>query len=308
MNQYDSLFPPEFDFTWFAIQNNLENMSAEEAKNYFQTQCKEAGILGSPLCAVSNFCEFLNTHYAEKKALEIGPGACPRIRVKDVQFFDIRNVQELQEWAKASKLPLTNIPPVIHHVSACGDLSSIKDKFDLVFSSHNIEHSVDLITYINDISNLLNPNGIFACIVPDKRYTFDYYRECSDMSDVVAQHLQPASLYNHPLRVFLDSLLSSTHNEPVRHWSGDHGNPPAKESQIKNFLKLYQTTQINDTHRWVFTQDSFKKLFNALFENGFINMKLIRCYNVPKNGNGFNAVFVKKDDLPQKEESHSLTK
>lgn len=63
----------------------------------------------------------------------------------------------------------------------------MNDKFDLVFSSHNMEHVLDLIQHMLDVEKLLMPNGYFSCIVPDRRFTFDYFRHKSSLADVVAQ-------------------------------------------------------------------------------------------------------------------------
>jgi hypothetical protein len=50
-------------------------------------------------------------------------------------------------------------------------MSLIKEKFSLIFSSHNIEHQVDLVKNLNQVANLLEEGGKFFIIIPDKRLT-----------------------------------------------------------------------------------------------------------------------------------------
>lgn len=281
--------PEEFDYAFFASQSGHQDLSRSAARDFFNGHGRAQGICGSPLCIFNNFTEFLNNSFINKKILELGPGHCPRMKGDNLRFFDIRNSDQLLAWVKSAGLPVEHVPAVIHYVSENGDLSIIDDKFDLVFSSHNMEHVLDLVQHMLDVERLLKPGGLFACIVPDKRFTFDYFRRESTLDDVLAQHFQPA--LNHPLRAILDFRLNTTHNDSVRHWAGDHGLLPNREAGIQDIIQNYKSQNFTDTHRWVFTNDSFISLFAKLHELGFIGLKLMRCYNVAKNANAFNAIF-----------------
>lgn len=45
-------------------------------------------------------------------------------------------------------------------------------KFDVVFSSHMIEHSLDLIGHLNQVKSLLKPGGCYFFIAQDHDFTF----------------------------------------------------------------------------------------------------------------------------------------
>jgi SAM-dependent methyltransferase len=58
--------------------------------------------------------------------------------------------------------------------------------FDLVFSSHVIEHQPCLVRHLQQIESLLAPGGAAVFIVPDKNCTFDALRQPSRTADVLA--------------------------------------------------------------------------------------------------------------------------
>jgi SAM-dependent methyltransferase len=117
------------------------------------------------------------------KILEISPFYRPCMIGENVSYFDVLDKEGLIENAKRMKLPTDAISDM-HYVSRNGDLSIISGKFDIVFSSHVIEHTIDLITHLNQVYSLLNENGKYILAIPDYRYCFDHFRGQSKFPEI----------------------------------------------------------------------------------------------------------------------------
>lgn len=57
--------------------------------------------------------------------------------------------------------------------------------FDFAVASHVVEHAPNLIQWLNDIHGVLKPGGRLLLVVPDKRFTFDIKRRCTEISDAI---------------------------------------------------------------------------------------------------------------------------
>jgi len=155
------------------------------------------------------------------KILEIAPFTNPSLIGNHVKYFDVLDFPELVKRAKKHSYPVTHRFK-IDYVSSNGDLGIIREKFSSVFSSHCVEHQVDLIKHINQVENLLENTGKYYLIIPDKRYCFDYFIPESSVADVPGAALLRSSERHHPANI-LKHRAMITHNDPVQHWSGLHG-------------------------------------------------------------------------------------
>lgn len=286
-------WPPVFDDCWYMTNALISDMSREDAERHFWNEGIKNGIAGSSLACATDFWKFLNNRFKDKKVLECGPGHSPKFAGTNVRYFDMRSAEELSKWAAANKFKNAKVPELIHFVSPNGDLGVVQSKYDLIFSSHNIEHVVDLVGHLQDIGSLLESGGIFAYSVPDRQFTFDYFRKETTIAEVIGQHFSPTA--NHPLQAVLGFRIEGCHNDTGRHWAGDHGPIPLNLDWVGQVLKMYDANALDDIHRWIFTRNSFEKLFNDLFRLGLSPLYPLRVYNVVKGYNIFNAVFIKND-------------
>ena len=90
----------------------------------------------------------------------------------------------------------------------------------------------------------------------------------------------------------------TTHNDPVRHWAGDHG-----EVLLKTVSTSLQTAYdhaaqakggYSDAHAWQFTPDSFSEIISSLNKLGLIDLNVERVYQTPLNRFEFAAVLRKQ--------------
>lgn len=56
-------------------------------------------------------------------------------------------------------------------------------RFDYVIASHVIEHVPDIISWFQDIGNVIKPGGVLSLIIPNKERTFDIRRSLSEQKD-----------------------------------------------------------------------------------------------------------------------------
>ena len=110
--------------------------------------------------------------------------------------------------------------------------------------------------------------------------------------DALDQFYEPGEKKRHPLRCFLEHYLMQTHNKVREHWQGYHGQPLNCRENLRARIDNYISgNNYVDVHRWVFTQDSFRRLMNNLYEMGIIKLRLERIYSIPRYANNFNFIF-----------------
>lgn len=136
----------------------------------------------------------------ESRILEIGPGAAPVFRRRDfprLKVSDCCDTTELRRQLQ-SAYKLETLPPDlfddIDYVCADSRLAECVpagERFELIFSSHNVEHQPDLLAHLRSLQALLDEDGAVALVVPHKQRTFDVFRSPTTTSDVLMTHYGP---------------------------------------------------------------------------------------------------------------------
>ncbi|MDU9004099.1 class I SAM-dependent methyltransferase [Sedimentitalea todarodis] len=256
-------------------------------------------LLGSAVekeAARENFLGFIDP--SVKTVLEIGPYYAPSFSGDSVKYFDVFSTEELRENAKldpeASVDPDTI--PEIHFHNGDGDMSCIPETFDIAFSSHCIEHQPNLVEHLNQVHDLLNPGGQYFIIAPDKRYCFDHLRPETSLGSV----LQAAdeNRQRHTMQSIVDMAVLTTHNEPARHWAGDHVDPGWGEDQSERTRKVIDRIKSADgryidSHAWQFTPTRFLQILSTLRELEMIKLRPQRVWHTPINRLEFTAILSK---------------
>lgn len=200
---------------------------------------------------------------SDESVLEIGPFTKPAIRGENVRYFDVLDRNGLVARAIEKGYSYDN-PVDIHYVSPAGDLSCIPDVFCNCFSSHTVEHQPDLIRHLEQVSALLRSGGRYFLIIPDKRYCFDHFIPETTIADVI----DARGRERHTLANVIRHRALVTHNEPIRHWRGDHGAPRgiADPRFIQRAVQEYENAAgaYVDVHAWQFTPSSFRMLLEQL--------------------------------------------
>jgi SAM-dependent methyltransferase len=163
--------------------------------------------------------------------------------------------------------------------------------FDAFIASDVIEHTPDLVAFLDAAGTLLKPEGTVVLVIPDKRYCFDYFQPLPTTGQVLAAHVESRSC--HTPRIAFDHVAYAIKNGGVGAWGqhsvGDlsffHLRP------IEEASNLFRSVQVNkefvDLHAWHFTPSSFELLLLELARLGETDWRIERI--TPASGCEFFA-------------------
>lgn len=283
-------FAPSFVPAYYrSLHDDLANHSDEDIAGHYEAYGTDEGRLASPQGERTGFTSAFNN---AKRPLEIGPFFKPMLSGGTAKFFDVMD----QDALKARAVTIGGDPegvPFIDFVSPIGDLSVVEGTFDLVTSSHCIEHQPDLIRHLQDVEALLDFGGVYALIVPDRRYCFDFFLHDTHIGELLEAFHSKRKI--HGLAKIIEHRAMTAHHDTSRHWRGDHGPKPKNMDVIKHVIAQYleNPNAYIDVHEWQFTPRSFASIIADLNELGLLSLKLARLYETVVDTHEFCAVLVK---------------
>jgi hypothetical protein len=287
--------PEVFEVNSYAkFNNDLVNLSNDELMNHYLRFGQNEGRICSSIHSRHSFLETLQ-ELDLSSILEIGPFNRPMISGPNVKYFEVLNKNQLELRASEQGLDPSTIPE-IDYVDEFGDLTSVDKIFSAAVSSHCVEHQPDLISHLIQVSDLLEANGYYFLVIPDKKFCFDHYIPETSVCEIISNHLEKRT--NHTLTNVLKHKLETTHNDPVRHWNGDHGTQGYKltlETVLSQATKFYDESKTTymDVHSMFFTPESFSDVLKELLELKLIDFKVERIYQTVRNDLEFFAVLRK---------------
>jgi hypothetical protein len=307
------IFPPEFNLEIYRTENKyLSNMNNEKLVKHYNFYGYNEGLVSN---CIRNRQDFINLVPKDKMILEIGPLAFPCMPVNqpNVHTVDYFSTEQLKENYKTD--PNVDINKICNVTYVLKDKIKYKDViptiFDFCFSSHNIEHVPCIISFLNNVSSILQDNSFFFLCIPDYRYCFDHFRNPSNIFEVLDSYFnnqdKPSPISH------LESKYLTCHNDSIKHWE-DFGtsfqNTFVNINESTNFLntqskkiiedieyikKTYEKckTEYIDSHCWKFTPFTFRTIIDILFKTGFIELKIERVYKTLKGSNEFFVILKK---------------
>lgn len=232
----------------------------------------------------------------DASVLEIGPFTKPMLTGPNVKYLDVMDKAGLIDRAKLVGVEYDQTP-TIHYVSSADQPIRIEEKFSAVVSSHCIEHQPDLVYHLNEVERLLDREGAYYAIIPDKRYCFDHFLPESSVADVLEANIEIRRV--HQAGSVIEHRALTTHNDPVRHWRGDHGLPFAISRDLSRLadalseIKQSQGRYI-DVRAWQFTPESFRTICQTLFDLGLTRLVPVAVFGTPRDRFEFTAVLARK--------------
>ncbi|MBV8069772.1 MAG: class I SAM-dependent methyltransferase [Acidobacteriaceae bacterium] len=212
--------------------------------------------------------------------LEIGPSFSPVAPKAD--GWNVRSIDHLTREGLVEKY--TGHPGVdtsrIEEVDfvwkdgplSCAVPKSLHGSFDAVIASHVIEHSPDLIGFLESLATLLAPDGVVALAVPDKRYCFDYFKPLTMTGEVLTAHAQRrtrhqrSNAFNHIAYAAAMDGSIAWGKGPVRNLTLVHSLAEARD--FYEGMSEAADAPYRDMHTWHFTPSSLQLLLLELAWRG----------------------------------------
>lgn len=199
--------------------------------------------------------------------LEFGPLANPVVRKDEgrVVYVDYTDTETLRRKAandpKVDEAAVVAIDVDLQQgplVEQCGPLGP----FDYAVASHVFEHLPNPVGWLRDVASLLVQGGVIALAVPDRRYTFDFFRAETTAAQLVAHELaaltrpcltQLADHYYHVRRVDTPAAWAAPPTPEVvpRHHDDD---------QVARILGRAVGGKYVDCHCTVWTSGHFSRV------------------------------------------------
>ncbi|MDE2583319.1 MAG: hypothetical protein KGL52_16910 [Rhodospirillales bacterium] len=291
--------PPEFDPAIYAAGDpaELAGLSPQELAHHYAARGAAAGRVGS---AIDGRAAFLSLLPRVGPVLEIGPFCTPWAAPPGchVRYLDIMPTEALR--ATAAALPwgdASRVPEIDYVWRGEPYHQLVRERFPAVLSSHCIEHQPCLVTHLADLAAVLAPGGRVFLVVPDHRYAFDHFVPASTLVDALEAYA--ARRGRHAPRSVIAQHLLQTHNDPARHWRGEHGADPRLQpagpmlaAQVEAALRaVHKADLAYDLHAWQFTPASFRRLFDAMAAVGLSPFRVERLYPTLRDRGEFYAVL-----------------
>lgn len=179
---------------------------------------------------------------------------------------------------------------------------ALKKPVNFIIASHVVEHVPDLVTWLNELRSALTEDGQVRLAVPDRRFTFDFLRRETELSDVLAAYLtsprvpQPAAI--------LDYYLNATEVDTAAAWRGEVTASSLRRSDTFDaaMAKARESLErgvYHDAHCWVFTPQSFAILLGQLSARRLVNFACDKFYDTERNNIEFFVAMRASDEQDQ---------
>ncbi|MCG6204612.1 hypothetical protein LPW26_08195 [Rhodopseudomonas sp. HC1] len=162
----------------------------------------------------------------------------------------------------------------VWHGESYADLTGKPGGYGWIVASHVIEHSPDLIAFLQSCEEVLTGDGMLALAIPDKRFCFDHLRRTTSLAAVIDAH--EAKRSNHSVGTAIDYYLNVCRLAPTSSWteataetlSFIHGMPDAVSGSA-----ALRGGAFLDLHSWCFTPSSFRLMLGDLHDLGLTKLR-----------------------------------
>lgn len=209
--------------------------------------------------------------------IEVGPfenPVAPKKKGFNVEIIDHASKAELIAKYHGQQVKADQIEEVDYVWSgqSYADLTGKKKHYDWIIASHVIEHTPDLIAFINSCDEVLKDGGVLSLVIPDKRYCFDHFRPITAISQIIDSHIEKRK--THSPGAAADYFLNVVSLNGQRAWqpgnAGHYELVHTLESARQNMHSA--STHYVDLHAWCFVPHSFRLLIKDLNDLGLIHL------------------------------------
>lgn len=287
-------YPDEFQCDAYREANHdLAGFNDEQLALHYERHGRDEGRAGNRLLTRD---EFISLIPASATVLEIGPYLSPVARGSNVAYADYLSTGELRRRAQIEGHD-PSFAPYISHVLSERPLGEINTDFDIVVSSHCIEHQPNFVKHLQDVERLIRSRrGSYFVLAPDKRFCFDHFLPESSIAQVLHAYFEPRTA--HRLQAIVEHRALTVHNDAKLHWTTRPEKLEIDAVKIASAIKEWQDSggQYIDVHAWYFTPASFVGIITLLNKLQLTKLRVDRIYPTRRNNNEFWAILKASDD------------
>lgn len=233
------------------------------------------------------------------QVLEIGALDAPTFSRDecDVRFLDYASTEELARKGVDNPRYRLDRIVAVDYICPTPDYDRyIHDRFDLVIANHVIEHVPDTLGWLSSIEALLRPGGKLFLSVPDKRYTFDIARRCTNFIDLMRHH--EAGTLKPGFYEILEHFYYHKRITAEEAWAGA-GKERLAEMRFspKDALRVaekFAMAPYADVHCHVFTSESFQELIDVLDALDLLPLRCSQLWAPVHGSNEFHVLMCKR--------------
>lgn len=211
-----------------------------------------------------------NYRVAGKRGVEVGPLSRPVVRrdEAEVYYVDHCSTEELKAKYSGDHAHIEGIEDVdfVWRDQPLVDLIGDKAPLDFIIAAHVIEHVPDLRGWLGEMHDALKVGGRLLLIVPDKRFTFDFYRRLSSFEEVTQAWQEKRRRPG--LRIVMDHFANVVTANTWALWDDYRTAEGQQYHHGPEFLEMamrqHAEGQYVDVHAWVFTPWHFMHLMSRM--------------------------------------------
>jgi hypothetical protein len=231
---------------------------------------------------------------ASTQGLEIGALDLPFVTSDEgnVKYADCATTEELRERARVAPGHSPDFVVPVDFVLQDGGWDSVVGEYDWIAAAHVIEHAPSLIDWLRSAGSKLKEGGVLFLVIPDKRYTFDFYRPESTLGKIFEDHILKKQKPG--IAEVFDGRYYSRNVNPIEIWK----NPIKVEFDAQSTGRALDVakTAANDyidVHCNIFCDKSFSLIMKTLCLEGWVPFNVEEVGSVDQFGSDFHCVLKK---------------
>jgi hypothetical protein len=231
---------------------------------------------------------------SQMRGLEIGALDLPFVTPDegDVEFADYAATEELRERARVVPGYSAEFVVPVDYVLRNVGWDGVPDGYDWIAAAHVIEHAPSMIDWLRSAGDKLNEGGLLFLVVPDKRYTFDFFRPESTLGKIFEDHL--INKTRPGISEVFDASYYSRSMNPVDIWKNSDG-IQFDVQHTEHALAIVKSAgaQYIDVHCNIFTDRSFSLIMGVLCRENWVPFTVENIGTVEQFGIDFHCVLRK---------------
>jgi len=253
--------------------------------------------------------------YRNGRGAEIGPLNLPFLSKSDANVLDTEGIRK--KYPTLSDTVEVDRPMINDSIA---DTLANDAPLDYLVASHVMEHVPNPIRWMNEIASVLRAGGLLSIALPDRRATFDFYREETCASDLIAPYLRDLTIpdvravYDHHSQATAVNMHWAIPDESAYPHEVINGKGAVRPKVVSPdhmaMTRLAQSGQYLDVHCWVFTPPSFLLAMAQIAYDDLLPFRCKQFYpTVLTSGDRDNhslIAILEKTDVPKEERRRSF--